>query len=185
MRQKWKLENVAEHEGYKFISPYNDWRIIAGQGTIGIELAEQIRPLDYVFVAVGGGGLISGIALALKNHIPTIRIVGCSPERSNVMQTSVEVGQIIELPVQSTLSDGTAGGIETDSITLSLCTDLVDDWVSVTEEKIAEAMRFIAREHGIKIEGAAAVAVAGFQGYQKNLGWKARCSDHLWRQYLR
>ncbi len=167
-----KARQTAEQEGSAFISPYNDLQIIAGQGTIGVELLGQIGPLDYLFASVGGGGLISGIALALKTHLPTVTIVGCSPERSNVMQKSVEAGVIVEQPLQPTLSDGTAGGIEADSVTLPLCMELVNDWVSATEEEIAGAMRLVYQEHGIKIEGAAAVTVACFLGYRKCLTGK-------------
>lgn len=164
-----KAREVAYDEGGVFISPYNDWHILAGQGTIGLELIEQIRPLDYVFASVGGGGLISGLALGLKAHLPHVSIIGCSPELSNVMHGSVEAGHIIEQPSEPTLSDGTAGGIEADAITLPLCMDLVDDWLTATEEEIARAMRFVYQEHEIKIEGAAGVAVACFQKYAEDL----------------
>ncbi|MDE2771431.1 MAG: pyridoxal-phosphate dependent enzyme [Bacteroidota bacterium] len=164
-----EARRVAEQERRVFISPYNDWQIIAGQGTVGVELLRQAGSLDYVFVSVGGGGLISGLALILKTHLPTIKIIGCSPERSNVMQASVEAGRIVEQHSQPTLSDGTAGQIESDTITLPLCVDLVDEWLMATEEEIANAMRRVYREHGIKIEGAAGVAVACFLGYKKNL----------------
>ncbi len=164
-----KARQVAKQKGYEFISPYNDWYIIAGQGTVGIELLQQTGPIDYVFLSVGGGGLMSGLALALRAHLPDVILVGCSPERSNVMQKSVEAGHIIEQPNQSTLSDGTSGGIEEDAITLSLCMDLVDDWKTATEDEIASAMRLIYQEHRIKIEGAAAVAVACLQNYDKDL----------------
>ncbi len=167
-----KARHIAEHNEHVFISPYNDLQVIAGQGLIGIELLEQIGAIDCLFASVGGGGLISGIALALKNHIPDITIVGCSPERSNVMQKSVEAGMIVEQSLQSTLSDGTAGGIEADSVTLPLCIDLVDDWVTATEKEIGNAMRLIYREHGIKIEGAAAVTVACFLEYRTCLNGK-------------
>jgi len=167
-----KARETAQEEGGVFISPYNDWKIIAGQGTIGLELLEQIGPLDYVFVSVGGGGLISGIGLVLKAHLPHIQMVGCSPELSNVMHCSVESGQIIEQSIHPTLSDGTAGGIEPDAITLPLCMDLVDDWLTASEEEIARAMRFVYQEHKIKIEGAAGVAVACFQKYAKDLTGK-------------
>jgi len=164
-----KAREIAEHNGHEFISPYNDWQIIAGQGTIAIEILDQIGPLDYIFVSVGGGGLISGIALALKNHLPAVKIVGCCPERSNVMQRSVEMGYIVELPSQPTLSDGTAGGIEPNAVTLPLCMDLVDDWVMATEEEIASAIHHIYQEHNIRIEGSAAVTVACFQKYAGDL----------------
>ena len=160
-----EARRVAKRERHTFISPYNDWQVIAGQGTLALEILEQVGSLDYIFVSVGGGGLISGIALALKTHLPTVKVVGCSPERSNVMQKSVESGHIVTQHQQPTLSDGTAGGIEPDTVTLTLCTDLVDHWVTATEEEIADAMRSVYREHGIKIEGAAAVSVACFLNY--------------------
>ncbi len=164
-----EARRVAERERSVFISPYNDWQVIAGQGTVGVELLRQAGSLDYVFAAVGGGGLISGLALVLKNHLPTVKIIGCSPARSNMMHASVEAGRIVEKPSQPTLSDGTAGQIESDTITLPLCTDLVDEWVTATEEEIADAMRRVYHEHGIKIEGSAGVAVACFLGFKKNL----------------
>jgi len=167
-----KAREIANQKGYAFISPYNDWKIIAGQGTIGIELFEQTGPLDYVFVSVGGGGLISGLSLALKAHMPNVIVIGCSPERSNVMQKSVEAGQIVEQPALSTLSDGTAGGIEEDAITLPLCMDLIDDWETATEDEIGRAMRLIYQQHHMKIEGAAAVAVACLMKYKKDLTGK-------------
>ncbi len=166
---EYEARRVAHDQGQVFISPYNDWHIIAGQGTIGVELIDQIGPLNYVFASVGGGGLISGIALALKAHCPKVKIIGCSPVKSNVMHESVQVGHIIEQPAQSTLSDGTAGGIESDAFTLSLCTELVDEWMTATEEEIASAMRLIYRTHHQKIEGAAAVTVACFLRYEKDL----------------
>ncbi len=156
----------------EYISPYNDWHVIAGQGTVGIELLEQLGQLDYVFASVGGGGLISGMALPLKAHFPDTRIIGCSPERSNIMQKSVEAGHIVKQPILPTLSDGTAGGIEEDAVTLELCMDLVDDWITATEEEIADAMRLMYREHDIKMEGAAAVTVACFRKYGEDIRGK-------------
>jgi len=164
-----KARMVAKEKGSAFISPYNDWQVIAGQGTTGLDTFEQTGPLDYVFVSVGGGGLIGGLSLALKAHLPNITIVGCSPERSNVMHKSVESGQIVEQAYQSTLSDGTAGGIEKNTITFPLCMDLVDQWETASEDEIASAMRLIYLEYKIKIEGAAAVAVACLQNYESDL----------------
>ena len=164
-----EAQRVADKKQHVFISPYNDWQIIGGQGTLALEILEQVGPLDYIFASVGGGGLISGIALALKAHLPTVKIVGCSPEQSNIMQKSVESGHIIAEPQQPTLSDGTAGGIEPDTVTLALCTKLVDDWATATETEITNAMRSVYQEHRIKIEGAAAVSVACFLKYRRTL----------------
>jgi threonine dehydratase len=102
--------DYAERHGLVYISPYNDEQIIAGQGTIGVELARQLDQIDAVFVAVGGGGLIGGIAGYLKAVQPGIRVIGCLPENSPVMAVSAKAGQIIEMESRPTLSDGLPGG---------------------------------------------------------------------------
>jgi threonine dehydratase len=145
-----------------YISPYNDPQVIAGQGTIGPELERQLDRVDAVFVSLGGGGLICGIAGYLRSVNPEIKIVGCSPENSAVMIRSVEAGRILEVPSQPTLSDGTAGGIEPGAITLELCRALVDEYVSVTEDEIRDALRRFVRLRSMPIEGAAAVAIAAY-----------------------
>jgi threonine dehydratase len=153
---------LADELGMTFVSPYNDVDVIAGQGTIGLELVEQLdsRPLDAVVVSVGGGGLISGIAASVKAALPSTRIIGASPANDAAMAASVRAGKIVEIDALPTISDGTAGGIEPDAITFPLCTELVDEWVLVSEERICEALRLtIDTEHQL-IEGAAATAVA-------------------------
>jgi len=101
---------AAESTGRVFISPYNDRDVVAGQGTIGVELHRQIRPLDAVFVAVGGGGLIAGIAGYLKNVSPATEIVGCWAGNSPVLYRCLDAGRVIYVPEQPTLSESTAGG---------------------------------------------------------------------------
>ncbi len=145
-----------------WVSPYNDAAIIGGQGTIGIELAEQHERLDAVFIAVGGGGLISGVSAYLKSVWPDVKMIGVSPENSAVMMKSVAAGQILDIPSLDTLSDGSAGGIEPGTITFPLACDLVDQWVSVTEDEIATELRDFIGLHHQMIEGAAAAAIAGF-----------------------
>ena len=150
----------ADEHGMFYLSPYNDPEIIAGQGTCGIEIQASLPQADTVYIAVGGGGLISGVASVLKSGNPAVRIIGCQPEASAVMAHSVEAGRIVDEPSQPTLSDGTAGGIEQDAITFGLCQRLVDEFVLVSEAEIAAAMRqFIDYEHQL-IEGAAGVALA-------------------------
>ena len=150
---------AAEH-GMTFISPYNDEQVMAGQGTIGVELARQLDSIDAVLIAVGGGGLIGGIAAYLKSVRPDVEVVGCQPENSQVMKLSVEAGKILDEPSLPTLSDGTAGGIEPDSVTFPVCRDLVDRYVTVNEVEIADSLRaFISKQHML-IEGAAAVPIA-------------------------
>jgi threonine dehydratase len=160
---------AAEH-GATYVSPYNDPLVVGGQGTVGLELARQIDHVDAVFVAVGSGGLISGTAGYLKARRPDVRFIGCSPENSAVMMQSVKAGRILDLPSLPTLSDGTAGGVEEDSITFDLVRTLVDDWVTVTEHEIGDSLRrFVDAEH-LLIEGAAAVAVASYEKLAERFG---------------
>jgi threonine dehydratase len=152
--------DYAEQHGMLYLSPYNDEQVIAGQGTCGVEILEQLPSVDVVFVAVGGGGLIGGIGAVLKAHNSNIRIYGCQPKASAVMAHSVEAGEILDLPSEATLSDGTAGGIEAGAITLPLNQAVVDEFVLVDESQIAAAMRLYVDRESQTIEGAAGVAVA-------------------------
>lgn len=153
----------AAVQGKPFVSPYNDLQIIAGQGTIGMELAEQAGDLDAVFVAVGGGGMVSGIAAALRRLRPEARIIGCWPANAPTLKRSLEAGEIIEMDEAPTLSDGTAGGVEPGAVTFGLCQRLLSGGVEVSEDEIRAAMRDVARHERWIIEGAAAVALAGMK----------------------
>ncbi|MDT7920269.1 MAG: threonine/serine dehydratase [Meiothermus sp.] len=151
---------AAEH-GLVYISPYNDPDVIAGQGTLGLEIAQQMpEPPQAVFVTVGGGGLISGIAAYLKQAYPQTRIIGCQPQNDAAMLASVRAGRIVSIAARPTLSDGSAGGLEPGAITFELCRNLVDDWVTVSEEEIKAAMRFFIETQHQLLEGAAGVALA-------------------------
>lgn len=152
----------AEARGQSFVSPYNDLDVIAGQGSVGIELVDDMQtPADAVFVAVGGGGLVAGVSAVLKAAWPETVCYGCSPENSPVMARCVEAGKVFDVPVRPTLSDATAGGLEPGSVTLGLCQVLVDQWVLIDEATIDDVQSQFEREHDEQIEGAAAVAVAG------------------------
>ncbi len=151
----------AQENGMLYLSPYNDEQVIAGQGSCGAEIIEQLPDIDAVFIAIGGGGLIGGVGSVLKTHNPNIRIYGCQPKASAVMAHSVEAGEILDMPSEPTLSDGTAGGIEAGAITLPLSQALVDEFVLVDEQQIADAMRLYVGTEDQTIEGAAGVAVAG------------------------
>ncbi len=157
-----EARRVAESSGKIYVSPYNDPQVIGGQGTIGLELDQDLPALDTVLIVVGGGGLISGVATVLKTRRPEIRIVGCLPENSPVMFESIRQGHIVSYPCLPTLSDGTAGSIEEESITFELCRDLVDEYILVSEAEIGAAMRLLATEHRLLVEGSAAVSVAAF-----------------------
>jgi len=152
----------AAAKGMSYVSPYNDADIIAGQGTIGVEIASQMKAPDIVSVSVGGGGLISGIAAVLKGENPKLTVIGASAENDHAMLLSARAGRAVPHGgAAPTLSDGTAGSVEEGSITIPLCAELVDEWPTASEAEIAGAMRdFLARE-AMVIEGAAGVAVAG------------------------
>ena len=164
--------DVAVREGYTYVSPYNDVEVMCGQGTIGVEIAEQLggTTLDALVVAVGGGGLIGGIAAYLKHVMPTVRIIGALPANSPVMAESVAAGHIVTRESFPTLSDGTAGGIEAGSVTFPVCQAMVDEWVQVEEGEIASAMRRFVEEHHQVIEGAAGVALAALERRAKSGG---------------
>jgi threonine dehydratase len=165
--------NYAVENNMPFISPYNDPFIVAGQGTIGFELYSESDDLDAVFVSLGGGGLTSGIAIALANLSRKTKIIACSATNSKVMMQSISAGQILDLDSEPTLSDGTAGGVEQGSITFDYCRDYVDEFIEVSEEEIILGMKqFIGDTHFIG-EGAVGVAVGGFlQQQSKWIGKK-------------
>jgi threonine dehydratase len=152
----------AMESGRVFISPYNDRDVLVGQGTIAVELLEQIPQLDAVFVAVGGGGLIGGIGAYLKYASAKAKVIGCWPENSPVLYESMKAGWFLPVTEKPTLSESTAGGLEEGSVTLEVCEAVVDECVLVTEDEILEAMRLIHRAKGWLIEGAAGVALAAF-----------------------
>lgn len=151
---------TAEREGKTFVSPYADLDVIAGQGTIGLELAEQCPDLAVVYVALGGGGLISGIGSYLKAQLPNVEIIGCSPENAPAMYLCLEKGEIYDTPETGTLSDGTAGGIEEGAVTFEICQQVIDRHMLISEAEIASAMCDMATYESFIIEGAAGVALA-------------------------
>ncbi len=153
---------IADREEKTFISPYNDLKIIGGQGTIAIELSKQLAKIDVVLVTIGGGGLISGIAGYLKDINPRVEIVGCLPLNSAVMYESIKAGMIIDMESKPTLSDGSAGGIEPNAITFRLCQRYVDHYILVNEEEIANAVIVMLEKHHMVVEGAAGVTVAAY-----------------------
>ncbi|MBO0727012.1 MAG: threonine/serine dehydratase [Blastocatellia bacterium] len=162
LEAEYSAREAARKSGQVFISPYNDLQVIAGQGTTGLELARQLERIDAVFVAVGGGGLVAGIAAYLKSASPLTRVIGCWPENSRALYECLRAGRIIEVPEEPTISESTAGGVEEGSITFHLCQRLIDDYALVSETEIIEAMRLILNEEHWIIEGSAGVAVAAY-----------------------
>jgi threonine dehydratase len=139
--------------------------VLAGQGTVAVELLAQRPGLEAVFVAVGGGGLVSGMASYLKSVRPDVLVVGCWPDRAAAMYESVRAGRLVDVPDEPTLSDATAGNIEPGAITFPYCRDLIDELVLVSETDIAQAMRDVILTDHLVVEGAAGVAVAGWRRF--------------------
>jgi len=160
MHTELYARDYANQHHMIYISPYNDPQVIGGQGTIGLEISQQLDRVDAVFVPIGGGGLISGIAGHLKTASPQTNIIGCLPANSPVMAESIKSGHIINMETKPTLSDATAGGISPNAITFEICQKLVDDYVLVTEDEIKQAIITLIKNQHLLIEGAAGVALA-------------------------
>lgn len=150
----------AERSGRVFVSPYNDWDIVFGAGTVGLELEADLPRFDDVLVPVGGGGLIAGIAGFLAAVRPSARVVGVEPETSAFMAASVAAGRLVEVEERETVADAVAGGIEPGAVTFPVCRDIVDAFAVVPEGLIARSMGLVESLHGRLVEGAGALPVA-------------------------
>lgn len=157
-----RAQEISKTTGATYISPYNDEAIVCGQGTMGLEIWEDLKGVDAVFVSVGGGGLISGVGGYLKSMNESIQVYGVSPEKSCVMYESLKAGKQLDLPSEPTLSDGTAGGVEFGSMTFEMCKEIIDDFSIVSEGEIAKGIQIGVEKHHQLIEGAAGTAIAGF-----------------------
>ncbi|OLS20891.1 MAG: L-threonine dehydratase catabolic TdcB [Candidatus Heimdallarchaeota archaeon LC_2] len=164
-----EARKISIERNKPFISPYNDYQVIAGQGTIGLEIYNEFKTVENVFVTVGGGGMISGIACYLKHVNPNIKVYGCQPENSAVMYHSIKKGRIIQMESKTTISDGSAGGIESNSITFELVQNNVDKFILVTEDEIKKSMKELFGKTKLIVEGAAAVAMAAYNKISENL----------------
>ena len=162
IESEFRAQEISKESGSAYISPYNDPDIVTGQGTIAVELDNQLNNIDEVIVSVGGGGLISGIGGYLNQVQPKAQMVACSPKNSCVMYESLNAGRILDLPSKQTLSDGTAGGVEEGSITFDICKEIIDDFVLVTEREIASGIRTAINDDHQLIEGSAGAAIAAF-----------------------
>lgn len=155
-----KARAVAREEGKVYVSPYNDPRVVGGQGTCGLEIARQVPGVEAVIAACGGGGLISGTAGYLKSYNPDIETIAVSPANSPVMYESVRQGRMLELESSPTLADTCAGGVDLDTITFELCQKYVDEMALVSEAEIEDAIRLLFEQHRLVTEGSAALSVA-------------------------
>ncbi len=155
-------QTLAHDRGIPYISPYNDPDIIAGQGTAGVEMLAQHPRLDAVFISLGGGGLVSGIASVLRAAHLAITVYGVSATASAALAAAIRTGAVHDIAHHDTLADGCAGGMDHDAITLPIATAVIDHLIDCSEPEIATALRAMAHEENQIVEGAAALALAGF-----------------------
>ncbi len=167
-----EAKKLAAHDGYVYISPYNDPDIIAGQGTIGVELLRDFgdKPIDNIFISLGGGGLVSGIASVLKNANPRTRVWGVSACNSAALDASIKAGKVVETEHLPTIADAVAGGIDETTVTLQLASSTVDDLLQCSENEIENCMADLAYNEGLIVEGSAALALAGYHQVAGKLG---------------
>jgi threonine dehydratase len=161
LEAEYEAKRFGREKEMPYVSPYNNLSVIQGQGTLGLEIHDQLLNVHTVFIPVGGGGLAAGVGSYFKKARPLTQIIGCQPFNSKVMYESVMAGKILKLKSESTLADGTAGGIEKRAITFPICSRVIDDWVLVKEWEILDAIRIMISYHDMLIEGAAALTVAG------------------------
>jgi threonine dehydratase len=154
-----KAVELTNEKGYTFVHPFNDEKVIAGQGTIGLEILEQEPHVDAVFVAIGGGGLASGVACAIKSMKPDCKVYGVQAAGAPSMYDSINKGEIIELPSVSTIADGIAVKKPGD-LTFEMCQKYLDGVVTVSEDEIATAILTLMEGQKTVAEGAGAASVA-------------------------
>ena len=159
-----KAEELAAERGYVIVPPYNDEQIIAGQGTMGLEILEDLPDVEMVLAPVGGGGMLSGVATAIKLSQPPVKVIGVEPELAGDAQASLRSGKIIEFPADE-VTRTMADGLRTQSIgaiNFEHIRRYVDDIITVTEDEIRQTMKYLLTNPGMAIEPSGAVAVAGF-----------------------
>ena len=157
----YESQRLCEDEGLVEISPFDDPHVIAGQGTIGLEMMEARPDLELILVPLSGGGLVAGVATAAKAINPQVRVIGVSMDRGAAMHASLKAGKPVEVPEFASLADSLGGGIGLDNkLSFPLCRDLLDDVILVTEEEIRSAMQVVFFEDRIVAEGASVVGHA-------------------------
>lgn len=156
-----EVDRLVADEGLVMVPPFDNAAVIAGQGTIGIEIAEDLPEVATVLVPLSGGGLASGIAAAVKGLLPRARVIGVTMERGAAMRTSIEAGHPVFVEELPTLADSLGGGIGLENrLTFRMCRDLLDDIVLVSESEIADGIRHAYEQEREIVEGAGAVGIA-------------------------
>jgi threonine dehydratase len=157
-----KAKELAQTEGRLYISPYNDELIVAGHGTAGLEILEDLPDVDVVLVPVGGGGLIAGISTAIKSLKPDVQVIGVQSAATPIMYESLKAGKIVPPHRHDprTIAEGLAGGIEKGAITFTIAQQYVDEVVLVREETLRKAVYLLCQNEGQKVEGSGAAGIA-------------------------
>ena len=152
---------LVDEQGLTLVHPFDDPRVIAGQGTIGLEIIEQVPDLREVLIPLSGGGLAAGIALAAKGIDPSVRVVGISQDRGPAMVRTIEAGHLVDVVEEDTLADALAGGLgPVNHHSVHLCSSLLDATQLVSEDEMAAAMAYLHREEQLTVEGGGSVGVA-------------------------
>lgn len=155
-----EVDRLIEEQGMTEIPPFDHFDVVAGQGTLGIELVEDFPELDTVIVPLSGGGLIAGVALAVKTLVPGVRVIGLSMENGAAMFESIRAGRPVEVAEQPSLADSLGGGIGMENrYTFNMVRDFVDEIRTVPEARIAEAMRCLYQQEGWVAEGGGAIGL--------------------------
>ena len=166
---------LRDEQGLTFIHPFNDYRIMAGQGTLGLEILEQLPDVDAIFVPIGGGGLIGGLAYAVKHLKPACRVIGVQAAGAPSMAESLKKGEIITLSSVDTIADGIKVKTPGD-LTFDMCRQYVDEVVTVTESEIASAILTVLEKQKLVAEGAGAVGIAAAMYGKVDLRGKTVCA---------
>ena len=162
--RRLRVEQIAAKHGHAIVPPYNDEKIIAGQGTVGLEILEDLPDIETVLVPVGGGGLISGVSAALKLAKPAVKVIGVEPELAGDARASLQAGHVVSFPAEQ-VTQTAADGLRTQSvgaINFEHIKTYVDDIVPVSETEIQEAMRALSADAKTTAEPSGAVSVAAF-----------------------
>ena len=166
---------LRDEQGLTFIHPFNDYRIMAGQGTLGLEILEQLPDVDAIFVPIGGGGLIGGLAYAVKHLKPACRVIGVQAAGAPSMAESLKKGEIVTLSSVDTIADGIKVKTPGD-LTFDMCRQYVDEVVTVTESEIASAILTVLEKQKLVAEGAGAVGIAAAMYHKASIEGQTVCA---------
>jgi threonine dehydratase len=153
-------KELAKKDNLLYISPYNDLEVIAGQGTVGLEIFEDLNDINSIIVPVGGGGLISGIAIVAKTLNPNVEVIGVQTKGASTMYESWKAGNVVHFDEFPTIAEGLSGGLEPKAITLDLIKQYVDKLVLVQEKSVKKAIQILWKKEGQIVEGASATVIA-------------------------